>query len=73
MNKTIPYQIIQRTKGETRKHLYDYSMGYPIRVCNWTIPENDFTEDGDVPFCKYCQSYLDNKRRVCFAPKPHSF
>jgi len=61
-------QYWARTNGETRIHLYDDSMGYPIRVCNWTMPENDFIESGDVPFCKYCQDYKDGKRRIAFAP-----
>lgn len=57
-----------RTKGEPRIHLYDTSLGYPIRVCNWTMPDYEFIENGDAPFCKYCQAYKEGKRKVCFAP-----
>lgn len=63
-------KYIARTKGETRTHLYDDSMGYPIRVCNWSMPEYDFIENGDVPYCKLCEAYQKGKRRVCFAPSP---
>ncbi len=61
--------FIGRTKGETRTHIYDTSLSYPIRACNWTMPENDFIENGDAPLCKYCQAYQEGKRRVCFAPR----
>jgi len=61
-----------RTKGETRKHLYDYSLGYPVRVCNWIMPDYDFVEVGEAPPCKYCLAYQSGKRRVCFAPDPRS-
>ena len=61
-------QRIARTKGETRAHIYDYTSGYPIRVCNWTMPENDFIATGDVPMCKHCQAYQDGRRKVTFAP-----
>ena len=60
----------QRTKGETRTHLYAYSQGYPIRVCTWSTPENDFVENGDAPHCKNCEAYEDGKRRISFAPVP---
>ena len=66
----MPEQKWQRTKGETRTHLYDYSPGFPIRVCNWSTPENDFIENGDAPFCRNCQAYLNGKRRIAFAPVP---
>jgi len=63
-------QSWRRTEGETRVHLYDDSLGYPIRVCNWAMPEKEFTENGDAPLCKYCQDYQEGKRRVYFAPIP---
>jgi hypothetical protein len=61
---------IKRTGGETRTHLYAFPYGYPIRVCNWSIPEHKFIKNGDAPFCKHCQSYQAGKRQVAFAPIP---
>ncbi|KKM76442.1 hypothetical protein LCGC14_1380030 [marine sediment metagenome] len=61
-------QRIARTKGETRTHLYDERLGYPVRICNWALPKNDFIDNGDAPFCKYCRAYQEGKRRICFAP-----
>jgi len=65
-------QKIQRTKGETRTHLYDYSLGYPIRVCNWSMPEYDFIDNDNAPLCKNCLAYQQGKSKICFAPKLHS-
>ena len=65
----VGMQFIGRTKGETRTHIYDNSKGYPIRVCCWAIPENDFIENGDAPLCKHCQAYKEGRRKVCFAPR----
>jgi len=61
-------QYKARTQGETRTHIYDNSMGYPIRVCNWSMPEKDFIENGDAPLCKYCQAYRDGTRKICGSP-----
>jgi len=59
-------EYVARTKGETTKHIYVEPYGYPIRLCNWVMPENEFVSIGEVPMCKYCQAIKDGKRRGCY-------
>ncbi|KKN37021.1 hypothetical protein LCGC14_0767810 [marine sediment metagenome] len=63
-----------KTAGETRKHIYVKPFGYPIRLCNWNIPEHDFVDVGNTPMCSHCQSVKSGERhsfmKVDLATKP---
>jgi len=59
MNKRLP-SFMGNTRGDSRCHIYSQPFGYPIRACDWCIPETDFV-DTAKPFCKRCQLIKEGK------------
>lgn len=62
MNESSLKEFIAKTKGDKKRHIY-VNRPYPIRLCDWCVPESDFENMGDVPMCKRCQAIKDGMRR----------
>lgn len=51
-----------KTKGESKIHEYVEPWGYPIRLCTWTIQDDDIERCQSVN-CKRCLAVLEGRHR----------
>ena len=48
--------------GDRKSHLYCFPFGYPIRYCNWTIPNADFDRKEDEASCVWCRIKIQKEQ-----------
>jgi len=55
--------IVGQTKSDTRRHYYVTPWGYPIRLCTWTMAEEELESETYKPMCKTCKGIINGKRK----------